>query len=145
MALTPKRLRFVQEYLIDFNATQAATRAGYSAKTAKQQGQRLLTFVDVQKAIAEAGGKQAEKLDLSVERVLRGLFEEATRHGEGTSHAARVSAWGLLGKYHSLFTDKIDAKVTHDVSEDAARDRLFDILSRRTAARGAGESPGKPH
>ena len=145
MALTPKRLRFVQEYLIDFNATQAATRAGYSAKTAKQQGQRLLTFVDVQKAIAEAGGKQAEKLDLSVERVLRGLFEEATRHGEGTSHAARVSAWGLLGKYHSLFTDKIDAKVTHDVSEDAARDRLFDILSRQTAARGAGESPGKPH
>ncbi len=38
--LTPKQARFVEEYLIDLNATQAAIRAGYSKKTAKQQGQR---------------------------------------------------------------------------------------------------------
>ncbi len=41
-SLTPKQARFVEEYLIDLNATQAAIRAGYSAKTAEVQGSRLL-------------------------------------------------------------------------------------------------------
>jgi phage terminase small subunit len=43
--LTPKQTRFVEEYLIDLNATAAAIRAGYSAKTANQQGPRLLERV----------------------------------------------------------------------------------------------------
>ncbi len=42
MSLTPKQARFVEEYLIDLNATQGAIRAGYSAKTAEVQGSRLL-------------------------------------------------------------------------------------------------------
>lgn len=46
--LTPKQEAFVQEYLIDFNATQAAVRAGYSSKTAYSIGQRLLKNVEVQ-------------------------------------------------------------------------------------------------
>ena len=41
MSLTPKQARFVEEYLIDLNATQGAIRAGYSAKTAEEQGSRL--------------------------------------------------------------------------------------------------------
>ena len=53
MPLSPKRQRFVDEYLVDNNATAAAKRAGYSARTAKQQGSRLLTSVDVQQAVAE--------------------------------------------------------------------------------------------
>ena len=51
MPLTPRQQRFVDAYLLDPNATQAATKAGYSAKTAKQQGSRLLTNVDVAAAI----------------------------------------------------------------------------------------------
>ena len=43
--LTAKQQRFCEEYLIDLNATQAAVRAGYSAKTANEQGSRLLTNV----------------------------------------------------------------------------------------------------
>lgn len=46
LALTPQRRRFVLEYLVDRNATQAAIRAGYRKRTARQQGERLLTFVD---------------------------------------------------------------------------------------------------
>lgn len=46
--MTPKQEAFVQEYLIDFNATQAAVRAGYSSKTAYSIGQRLLKNVEVQ-------------------------------------------------------------------------------------------------
>lgn len=43
MSLTPKQQRFVEEYILDFNATKAAMRAGYSKKSSKQQGARLLT------------------------------------------------------------------------------------------------------
>lgn len=53
MALTDKQQRFVAEYLTDMNATQAATRAGCSEKTAYSQGQRMLKNVEVAAAIAE--------------------------------------------------------------------------------------------
>jgi len=129
--LTAKQERFVAEYLIDLNATQAAIRAGYSEKTATEQGSRLLTNVKVQEAIAAKAGKTAEKLDLSAERVLRGLFEEATRHGEGSSHGARVSAWGLLGKYHKLFVDRVEADVTGDLTVTDARTKLQSLISRQ--------------
>ena len=52
--LTPKQDQFVKEYLVDLNATQAAIRAGYSAKTANEQGSRLLANAKVSAAIAEA-------------------------------------------------------------------------------------------
>ena len=52
MPLTPKQHRFVTEYLVDLNASQAALRAGYSPRTAPQQGSRLLKNVEVQAAIA---------------------------------------------------------------------------------------------
>ena len=58
--LTPKQERFVQEYLVDLNATQAATRAGYSKKTAQEQSSRLLSNVMVSKAITE---RRARLLD----------------------------------------------------------------------------------
>lgn len=137
MPLTDKQQRFVSEYLVDLNATQAAIRAGYSAKTANREGSRLLSKVDVADAIAAKAADKAAALDLSAERVLRGLFEEATRHGEGASHAARVSAWGLLGKYHSLFTDKIEANVTADVTVTDARGQLESLIARQLAAGGS--------
>lgn len=136
MTLTAKQRRFVAEYLVDLNATQAAIRAGYSAKTAYSQGQRLLKNVEVSKVVGAHAANRSEKLDLSAERVLRGLFEEATRTGEGSSHGARVSAWGLLGKYHSLFTDKIEANVSADVTVTDARGQLESLIARQLAAGG---------
>lgn len=139
MALTAKQQRFVDEYLIDLNATQAAIRAGYSEKTAAQVGHENLRKPDIAASIAAKAANTAEKLDLSAERVLRGLFEEATRTGDGASHGARVSAWGLLGKYHKLFTDRIEADVTADVTVTDARGQLESIIARQLAARGEGE------
>lgn len=77
MALTAKRQRFVDEYLVDLNATQAAIRAGYSKKAARSCGQRLLTFADVAAAIAAKQKKVAEKLDLDATTVLRDLLIHA--------------------------------------------------------------------
>mgnify|MGYP000848301907 FL=1 len=68
--LTAKQSQFVQEYLVDLNATQAAIRAGYSAKTAEQQGFQLLQKTSVQKAIAEARKDREERTAVSSDRVL---------------------------------------------------------------------------
>lgn len=68
--MNDKQRRFVAEYLIDLNATQAAIRAGYSDKTAKQIGSRLLTNVDIGQAISEGKRRQLEKADLTAARVL---------------------------------------------------------------------------
>lgn len=71
--LTPKQERFVEEYLIDLNATQAATRAGYSAKTAEQQGYQLLQKPSVQAALEERRAKMAKATDVTPERVIHEL------------------------------------------------------------------------
>lgn len=68
--LTPKQERFVQEYLIDLNATQAATRAGYSARTANEQGARLLAHVSVRSALQAAMKKRQERTEVTQDNVL---------------------------------------------------------------------------
>ena len=73
MKITPKQERFVEQYLIDLNATQAAIRAGYSRKTAKQQASRLLTNVDLAAAIAAGKERLAAKAELTAKRVLEEL------------------------------------------------------------------------
>jgi len=75
--LTPKQQRFVHEYLIDLNATQAAIRAGYSKKTADVQGPRLLGNVGVAASIASAQTKRAEKLGVDADWLLKRLTDEA--------------------------------------------------------------------
>lgn len=71
--MTPKQARFVAEYLIDLNGTQAAIRAGYSPKTAKVQASDLLTKPDIASAVAEGQAKQLAAADLSATRVLEEL------------------------------------------------------------------------
>ncbi|MDD2857778.1 MAG: terminase small subunit [Candidatus Nanopelagicales bacterium] len=88
--LTPRQELFCREYLVDLNATQAATRAGYSAKTALQQGPRLLGNVGVSARIEQLKAKRATKLEITADRVLlemsrialsdtRKLFDDAGR------------------------------------------------------------------
>lgn len=69
--LTPKQERFVSEYLLDLNATQAAIRAGYSERTANEQGARLLAKVSVAAAIAEAQAARSERTKIDADYVLR--------------------------------------------------------------------------
>ncbi len=108
MSLTPKQARFVEEYLIDLNATQGAIRAGYSAKTAEVQGSRLLGNVKVREAV-EAGMKaRSKRTGITQDEVIQGLKKQATLEGEGSSHSARVSAWAHLGKHLGMFTDNLN-------------------------------------
>nr|WP_309504302.1 terminase small subunit [uncultured Roseovarius sp.] len=73
MALTAKQGRFVAEYLIDLNATQAAIRAGYSEKTAYSMGQRLLKKVEVAEAIQKAKAKRSQRTEITQDKVVAEL------------------------------------------------------------------------
>lgn len=73
--LTAKQQRFVDEYLIDLNATQAAIRAGYSAKTAQQMGSENLLKPVIAKAIQEAQNKRNEQTQIDSAYVLKRLVE----------------------------------------------------------------------
>jgi phage terminase small subunit len=68
--LTPKQLRFVHEYMIDLNATQAAIRAGYSKRTAQEQSSRLLSKAMVQEEIKRRQAELAAKFRITQEKVV---------------------------------------------------------------------------
>jgi hypothetical protein len=104
--MTPKQARFVDEFLVDLNATQAARRAGYSVRTANEQGARLLANASVAKAVQAAQAVRSERVQITQDDVLRGLHREATLTGEGATHAARISAWGLIGKHLGMFVER---------------------------------------
>ncbi len=100
---------FIREYLIDFNATRAALKAGYSKKTAYSQGHRLLKYAEIQEAIDSEVREMAKRAEVSAQFVLSGLAKEAL---EAETDSVRVRAFELLGKYLKLWTDKVD--VTSD-------------------------------
>lgn len=76
---TAKQQMFIDEYLVDLNATQAAIRAGYSARTARSQGQRLLTNVDIHARIEELKKNRADRLELDAYWVLKRLMDISDR------------------------------------------------------------------
>lgn len=70
--LTDKQKRFVEEYLIDLNATQAAIRAGYSPKRASEQGHQLLQKTTVSEAISKAMAERSRRTGISQDTLKRG-------------------------------------------------------------------------
>ncbi len=108
--MTPKQERFVQEYMIDSNATQAAVRAGYSDHTAKQQGSRLLTNADVQAAIQVARADIRERVKVSVASVTKRLqkaYDQAASNGQA---GAMVQAAMGEAKLHGLLVNKVEQR-----------------------------------
>ena len=92
MALASKQHRFVTEYLVDLNAPQAAIRAGYSSKTAQQQGSRLLTNVVVKQAIAAQQARQLKTVEVRIEDVLRDVMAIAHTDLQTLTEQSGVSA-----------------------------------------------------
>ena len=91
MPLTPKQERFVQEYLIDLNATQAAIRAGYSAKTARQVGAENLSKPDIAAAIQEACNARSNRTEVTQDQVVKELARIAFLDPR------KVMSWGPNG------------------------------------------------
>lgn len=136
--LTYKQRRFVQEYVIDLNATQAAIRAGYSKKTANEQGSQNLAKLSISKAIQKEFKEIADRNEVSVQWVLEGFIEVANRcmqrvpvmefnkqekqyvqvtdvNGEGVwtfNSSGANKALENIGRHLGMFNDKIDVNMT---------------------------------
>lgn len=134
MKLNSRQKMFVSEYVKDFNATQAAIRAGYSEKTARSQGQRLLTKVDIKNKIKELREKiqndnisTAKDIEEFLSLSMNGEIDEEVvltiAIGDGYSKVThvrkqlsakdRIKAAELLGKRYAMWTDKVDQTNTN--------------------------------
>jgi phage terminase small subunit len=126
VALNPKQSRFVAEYLKDSNATQAAIRAGYSAKTAYSQGHDLLKRPEIRAQIEEANSRRVKKLELSAEKVLEDIARIALSAEQAEDFGAALKGRELLGKHLKLFTDRVEHSADSSFAEvlKAARERV---------------------
>ncbi len=115
--MNDKHKRFVAEYRKDLNATQAAIRAGYSKKTAGQQGDQLLKNPQIAAAVAEQTHQQLERADLSAVRTL----EEMRRLG--------------FSNVKRLFDKNGDLRPIHTLSdEDAACISGLEVVMKNATA-----------
>ena len=132
--LAPKQAAFVQEYLIDLNATQAAIRAGYSEKTAYSQGERLLSNVEVRAAINAAQTNRAIKTELNAEWVLTRLQQIADicmkEDDRGRIDSAGANkATELIGKHLALFTDKVQTELSGSIQTTLSPEDKLKIIA----------------
>ena len=116
--LTTKQQRFIEEYVVDFNATKAAINAGYSQKTARSISCELLTKPDIRSAIKQQLEQLSADSYVSREVILTGLLKEAMGTGENSSPTSRVSAWSQLGKLSGLYTDTAPQTTVDDIIRD---------------------------
>ena len=109
--LTPKQERFIDEYLIDLNATAAAKRAGYSEKNAEKIGHQLLEKTRVAAEVEKRKQKRRERTELTAEWVigkLKDLAERAAEYHDAPHIQAANKSLELLGKHLGLYTDKVN-------------------------------------
>lgn len=131
--MNERQKRFVAEYIKDYNATQAAIRAGYSERTAYSQGNRLLKNVEVKKAIKELQNEirkeniaEAIEVEEFLSLAMKGDVEEEVvvteNIGDYESRARvikkqlsardRIKAAELLGKRYGIFKENVDLDIT---------------------------------
>lgn len=106
--LSDKETAFVLEFIKDRNGSRAASEAGY--KNPRQMANKLKNKPQIQKALQSFADEVEEKALVTQEQVINGLLSEAKFVGEGSSHAARVSAWEKLGKHLNMFTENVKVK-----------------------------------
>jgi phage terminase small subunit len=137
--MTPRQARFVEEYLVDLNATQAAIRAGYSPKTANEQGARLLAKASVQEAVQAAQRARSEATGVTAARVVEelariafvdvgDLFDESERMKplNEMPEAVRRAIAGVEIAREKRVT-KVDAdNVETDITDDVRKVKLWD-------------------
>ena len=119
--LNARQQRFVAEYLIDLNATQAAIRAGYSPHTAFVQGSRLLSYASVRAAVEAGRQRLTESAGITAAQVLDriwGMAEDAE-----TPPPVRMKGYELAGKHLGMFVDRLSHEGTVGV-----------VVERRTPA-----------
>lgn len=131
MKLTPKQERFVQEYLVDLNATAAAKRAGYSEKNAGKIGPELLGKTRISAAIQDAMREREQRTEVTQDYVIKKLKEIADKEASDgqdsdLKYSSKIKALELLGKHVGAF-EKQEKRT--DALETAVK-ALADIIER---------------
>lgn len=103
--LTPKQRMFVAEYICSLNSTEAAKKAGYSPKTAMEQGYQLLQKTSVQTAIQEQMDARSKRTLINADYVLNGIKNTVDA---ADNDFVKLKGFELLGKHLKLFTDKTE-------------------------------------
>ena len=121
--LNARQERFCQEYIIDLCATRSAIRAGYSPKTANEQGARLLAHVSVAERVRELQHERAKRKQIDADYVIEVIVETVTtckqtlprfdREGHVIGEApidagAVLKGAELLGKHLSMWKDRVE-------------------------------------
>jgi hypothetical protein len=117
--LTPKQKKFCEEILVDDNATQAASRAGYSKKSAYSTGHDNLKNIEIQRYISELKEARSLRNQVTADRILQELATMAfAKKGVNTGH--KLKALGMLGKHVGIFDNQPNLEKqawTRDVSK----------------------------
>ena len=134
--MTPRSSDFVDEYLVDLNATQAAIRAGYSEKTAYSIGQRLLKNVEVQKMIANRMEERSKRTEITQDRVLTDIElikQDAMRKASDKNgneaminHTSALKACELQGRHLQMWNDKV-ALTIETTTDEELHARIADL------------------
>lgn len=106
--LTDKQARFCEEYLIDLNATQAAIRAGYSEKTAREQAAQNLSKLNIQEKIAELKAERSKRTEMTQDSVIQELAAVARAEVKGVRAVDKLKALELLGKHLGMFVERYE-------------------------------------
>lgn len=123
---TDKQRRFVQEYLKDLNATQAAKRAGYSGKTAYSIGQRLLKNVEIKQAIEKGLDRQQRQAEITQDRVLQELA--AIAFASGADYASIISGVVMMNDTEELTEEQKAAIVSIKQTKEGVEVKLADKM-----------------
>lgn len=116
--LTPRQAAFCRHMLEPgMTATRAAKLAGYSPTYADRQATQLLENPQVAAKLASLRADAENEAVVSRAQVLRGLRDEATLQGEGSSHSARVQAWAHLGKHLGMFVERREVTLRKDPAD----------------------------
>lgn len=117
MKITKKQKLFIEEYLIDLNATQAAIRAGYSEKSARVHASKLLTNANIQECLSEKMNERSKNAEVNAEKVLNELssiaFADLTEKGL-IRPSDKIRALELLGKHLAMFTERSITSIKND-------------------------------
>ena len=137
MALTKRQKAFIQEYLVDLNATQAAIRAGYSIKTATKIASENLTKPDIQKAVQAALKAREKRTEVTQDYViakLREIVEKDASDGPDSElkYANKIRALELLGKHTGAFDARGSAAAQDVVEDDPITKSLKEEMKNRS-------------
>lgn len=134
--LTPKQRAFADYYIETGNATEAAIKAGYSKKTAKETGYENLTKPHIKqyieeriKSVDEARIAKGDEVLQYLTKVMRG--QEKDQFGLDATLQDRTKAAELLGKRYRLFVDKVETDVNATVNSTQKLDSILNQLGKK--------------